>query len=413
MVAFTSRIEDLTRKDRRDLTKLLCRNPNENINRDWLQDQTFCLANFPKNMLRPSGIVGMVPRLVMALPWASPNAILCSTHKALNPQLIHRIFMELTAESTIYLTTLTEDEDDKDGWIQSFLYRMQKLNSLWMSPDSYRATFEAQPEDPRFEAVESGCEACIVASVGGSKTILCDLRAGMRGRRKRMTPAPLLTKLVDAWIDWNPDRSRIVRRSDELGQVIHRRRKETQRRRRARRHPSWESVETRSETVVNEDIHDVPEDKLVYDPRNEEQEYDFEGSIIDFYAHRMRGSGNLAGLHPALSASTVLLTNMGTFQPAPPPLPVRTVNHKPTYIESMYSEAGPSNANFATSNDNRRPSAAESVLRYPQFDMDTYRALVGDDSGSESDSGAGSDAREYDRSSRATKRTTWSAFQRG
>jgi hypothetical protein len=97
-----------------------------------------------------------------------------------------------------------------------------------MSTDAYRVTFQVMPHEARYEHIESGCEGCILAHIGGDGQILSDLRAALVGRKKKRRPAPGLLALVDEWIANSESEGEIIAMSDALGREIRKFRRELQ-----------------------------------------------------------------------------------------------------------------------------------------------------------------------------------------
>jgi len=294
-----------------------------------------------------------------------------------------------------------------------------------MSTELYRTAFQAMPNDPRFDRIPNGCEACIISAVGGSDRIISDLRAAMMGRRKRRQPRPTLTRLVDAWIDWTGRGSFIREESYTLGREIGRCRRGMQRARRARQNAIPEEV-AQSETLVDNELDNIQQDqdqeRYVYEPRTEQDQHDFEGSIIDFYANLM-STTNLSpnsaaasvmegSIHPAFS-SVVFLPETGTFLRHPPP---RThVPHPPQAYTNNSRDANPtataySESVYSTQEDERCRSPSQRNVDVHE----AYRTLTGRGEGEGEPEPEPEPARSrISRDWEAVDRTTrWSNFQK-
>jgi len=223
-------IEDLTPSDIEALTKLLFLTADTQPHPSWLADQAKLIGTFPPSLRRPSATI---LRLAMHLPFTPPKAVLCETHKPLNPHLIRRIFLQVSAECTTRLArlascTLPGCGDD----IKAFVKRVQCINSLWMSSEIYRTAFQVMPHEPRFDRLPGGCEACILASVAGRNGLLTDLRASVMGRKGRSKPAPKILALLEGWIGWTGHSKEIQQESDKVAKKIRHLRREMQRERR-------------------------------------------------------------------------------------------------------------------------------------------------------------------------------------
>lgn len=298
-------IEELTASDMELLTQLLSLNPNYPISQSWLHDQSHLISTFPPSLLKPSSLLS---RIALNLPFNPGRAKLCNAHKALNANLIHRIFLEVSVECTTHLQRLNENAH-LPAHLKSFVKRLHAVNSLWLSPELYRATFQPLPEDRRFGQAASDCEACILASIGGNRQILSDLRASLLGRRKRGHAHPSILTMVEAWIDWTGRGDIIRAESDVLGKEGGRCRRQMQKARRQMRNiengiadqveergPRYED-ESESVTLMDgehvrlDNEHNGREAKKVWveevvggEDTYRDERLDFEESIIDYYA---------------------------------------------------------------------------------------------------------------------------------
>jgi hypothetical protein len=378
-------IEDLTPEHLELLTQLLSFTPGYPINTDtsWLRDQTSLLSTFPPSLLKPSSIL---PRLAMGLLFSSWKATLCNTHKSLNPYLIHRIFLEVSAECTAHLERLLENDHHLPPHLQAFVRRMQALNGLWMSPKFYRSLFipwHVMPSDFRFDRIDSGCEACILASVGGNHQTLSDLRASILGRRKRDRPCTQLLEVVEAWIDWTGRGDIIRSESNMLGREIGKCRRQMQEARRLKRSNTVEGIlgydqewETGGETLIGWKTIRVKEAQAKQAGNRERQgdgRHGFEESIIDFYAKRMSTASlvhsvcTTEGLHEAFRELIVRDPIFGTFHPISP-------ERGDSVAPKAFSESLYSNNFLATRTDGRssekRAQSYQNLLKEPEDNED-------------------------------------------
>ncbi|KAH6681999.1 hypothetical protein B0J14DRAFT_680266 [Halenospora varia] len=215
---------------------------------EWLEEQKKGLKSLPFKLARPKWYTNPVRKAGNALNWTSKEAFLCEVHKKLNGQLIRRLFLQICAEVTTRLRQLV-----LHGYlpqhIMMHIVRLQCLNNLWMSPAMYEAVFKiTAPPTGEFDRVPSGCEACILAVIGGNRHALTDLRASMRGRGfrrrdrhgrlKTESAPPRLLRFVDAWIKQAGDEyvcNDIMDRSENLAHDIRKVMKEVRRERERRR----------------------------------------------------------------------------------------------------------------------------------------------------------------------------------
>ncbi len=378
-------IEDLSADDTEKLTQLLSLPPGTIPTRQWFREQTACLSNFPSSLLRPSSLLS---RAMSSLPWTPSKAHLCKTHKQLNPHLIRRIFLQVCEECTTRIARLNEDLNLPAN-LAAFVKRIHSINSLWMAPDLYRAAFNTAPLDERFVRMPDGCEACILAAIGGNYETLLDLRACMIGRKKKRAPTPRLLKLVDVWIDWSERRERIRAESDALGrevrhcrQALYEARKQSERNKKEGRmedHTPLLAQNTPNTPSSTTAVHDRFADGFEADARDtdESNEQNAENSVIDWYADVMSTTNRTNPLaqedhHPAFRDSIVFSPQTGTFVRAGPEASRPTANS-----ESMYSHP----ADGATSGRQQSTAGPESLTSEER--AAAYRRLVGIDESEE------------------------------
>jgi hypothetical protein len=384
-------IEDLTPPDMELLTQLLSLNPNYPISQNWLHDQSHLISTFPSPLLKLSSLLS---RMALNLPFSPGKAKLCNTHKALNAHLIHRIFLEVSAECTTHLQRLNENTH-LPAHLESLVKRLHAVNSLWLSPELYRAVFQPMPEDKRFDQAATGCEACILASIGGNHQILSDLRASLLGRRKRSRAHPPILKIVEAWIEWTGRGDDIRAESGVLGKEIGRCRRQMQKARRQMRRNIEDGIADQgeergtrygddSESVTSMDVESVllanenagmeAENFGVEEVEDGEKEtyrderHDFEEAIIDYYISRMSTVGSdshninrlAEGLQEGYRASIIFDPESGTFH--------RFATHAKAYTESAYS---------TDLNPHQRLSTVQHQGRESEKYAQSYQNLVG------------------------------------
>ncbi|KAF7948851.1 hypothetical protein EAE96_008033 [Botrytis aclada] len=332
------------------LTQLLTRPLGTRPTDSWLHDQAVLIRTFPPSLLHPksSGLISRVAASLTSLRLGETKAVLCDVHKPLNPYLTRKIFLELTAESTTRLRRLTVEVplEHLPVNVQEFVLRMKMLNSIWMQPEFYRQAYQVQPCDPRYERVPSGCEACILATVGGDRSIIRDLFASIWGRRKKNKQMEGWIDVVRAWASWQGDSEGLTHESQSLGREISRCRKHLQMLRRdARRerlagnHNPFDR-DSEAHTLLG---HDTPEG-------DKDEDGDIENEIIDFYANMMsrtslantssHDSHPAEGVHAAFR-DTVVFTD-GFFHNASRPIKGKspTLYSRSEYNTSQLSYSG-------------------------------------------------------------------------
>ncbi|RDW60018.1 hypothetical protein BP5796_11624 [Coleophoma crateriformis] len=328
-------IEDLTPRDAKLLAQLLSLR-EELPHKSWLADQAACIHDLPAQLRRPSTILRLVTRALD--PFRPQQACLCKAHKQLNAHLIHRLFLRLAAEATTRIATLRSNPYLPDE-VRLFVTRLEGVNSLWMTPDVYKAIFPALPESTCFVKVPSGCEACILSVVGGSHRAVTDFRASIHGRRKKRGTEAKLLVLVDAWIELSKDGEMIKAESERLGREIRRVRRQMQDARRQKRRNEVDAVIGKGRASSSGSGAAAEEDEVnEVSESNEGEEHDFEGSIIDFYASRIslttpgKSTNSIGAMYPDLGMNVVFDPVSGTSQRR-----LDSHNSSTVYSESNYS----------------------------------------------------------------------------
>jgi hypothetical protein len=90
------------------------------------------------------------------------------------------------------------------------------------------------PDEPRKEFVRSGCEACILARVGGDVQAVIDLRASCLGRTRKRRQKPRLLGIIEGWIGRSGERERVEEESYSICREVKEIRRDLQKERRQR-----------------------------------------------------------------------------------------------------------------------------------------------------------------------------------
>ncbi|KAL9485198.1 hypothetical protein ACSS6W_003987 [Trichoderma asperelloides] len=154
------------------------------------------------------------------------GAILCSAHEALDPRVIRsllwNIAYECTAETNKYRVlrikgrlevNLTEKEleqiDKQNCELNKWMDWINEISVLWLGEKKYRQLCRPTKTVYLPECVKTRCEACMLATVGGSIPYLTALRASllarqayktMKSKGKKAAPPPSLLRVIDSWI---------------------------------------------------------------------------------------------------------------------------------------------------------------------------------------------------------------------
>ncbi|CZT40295.1 uncharacterized protein RSE6_00147 [Rhynchosporium secalis] len=366
-----SLIEDLTPNEIEKLTQVLVLPPKTEPHPIWLKDQANLIPILPPKLRRSQSIL---PRLAMSIPFGTQKAHLCAAHKQLNPYLVRRIFLQVSAECTTRISRFVSNPYLPAN-IAIHVKALQTANSLWMSSDLYRVTFQCQPEEERFDRIASDCEACILAAVGGNLQILQDLRTSMLGRKKKSGKGLRLLPLVEGWIEWTGAGDRICEESDALARELRNCRRQMQEARRQKRrnkevgivnstplpHPPPDDSDMNS-SILNHDAAAAAFDFAFqeHDGANDDNDlnHDPEGSIIDYYANRLSYARETlnrpqdqTSIHPAFRSSLSLVfqyqthssSNSSTTRDRPlPPRPSNPTAYtdSETSLRNTYTHRG-------------------------------------------------------------------------
>lgn len=233
MTSTSSRwIEDLSKYQVEKLTQLLC-NPDGRITYDWLEEQEHAIKQrLPPSLKRPQTLAGRIYN-----KFARDKAVLCDRHRKLNSQLIRHIFSKLTEECTYRLRHFNDISDTLETSIEEWRQRMVALNSMWTERDTFRELFNVKRGDPHYTHVSSGCEACILAKVGGNLRILMDLYIAMSSRRNQKHYGdfmyPPMHRLLESWLDQEGNLENFFHASYDFTAHVRNVRKSEQKRRKA------------------------------------------------------------------------------------------------------------------------------------------------------------------------------------
>lgn len=215
----------------------------------WLAAQTRRAADLPRTLRRPQDWLARLSmaakRHLPALEDLVPQcAVLCAgAHRGLNPWLVRRAFFLISHEVTVgpaplrrYLAhpgrhnraepKLAAAAAETAAEVRALVDRLAATVALWMDAAAVGRLVD-DAGVVRFPRIGSECEACIVAAVGADAQTLCDLRAALLGRahtRTRKRKAPVLLRLVEAWIARfeGPLRDDVLRESERMGRVVKR-----------------------------------------------------------------------------------------------------------------------------------------------------------------------------------------------
>ncbi|KAK5989889.1 hypothetical protein PT974_08151 [Cladobotryum mycophilum] len=213
--------------------------------RKWLINQENRIRGLDSSLLRPKGLLS---RLAISmgkhkLPLCPARAAnLCAAHKAMDPRIVRNLLLLIADECTIQtnryrgLRLRQELPLSLDGWME----RLDFLTALWVGENRYEGIFKRKLKTPVPECATSGCEACILAVIGGSAVYLTDLRASLLARQAYLQKPnrgnvrePRLLRIVESWVSfYEASCQRVVRFCSEsiVGDIVDMRTKVRRRR---------------------------------------------------------------------------------------------------------------------------------------------------------------------------------------
>lgn len=208
-------LADVSDRALKELTSLLNMPPFVNIEKpgeEWLQAQKELIPKLNSSIRVPPNFLARLALRVNRyhrLPFFPQVAKLCWAHKGLDPRVIRNLTLLVGHECTLrtdrfraYRGLITFPNS-----VAVWLDRMDSVTAMWIGEFAFRKVFGYKAKMPAYHTVQSGCEACIMAVVGGRRQLLCDLRASMLARKARYHDKkykggkhPRLLRIVDAWI---------------------------------------------------------------------------------------------------------------------------------------------------------------------------------------------------------------------
>jgi hypothetical protein len=150
---------------------------------------------------------------------------LCALHRRLNAVTVHSLFKRLALEVGPNLNSLALRRQLLNAEQREIVVRLRELHALWLPAEEAFTTFGVPPPVGKWRFVHRGCEACILAHVGGAQDALLDLRTVLLSRtRTRLhigdVEAPTLLRFVEAWLKGLEVREAVLQRNWQDAQVL-------------------------------------------------------------------------------------------------------------------------------------------------------------------------------------------------
>ncbi|KAJ4420974.1 hypothetical protein N0V82_004016 [Gnomoniopsis sp. IMI 355080] len=252
MLHHPKHLSSLTPAEQNHLASLLTLFPDQltttgQPSQAWLATQAHLISTTIPTTLRAPR-TALARFLHSATSSNNPRAALCPAHSGLNSRLVRAVFSLLTAEVEHkratrplrrYLRHLGRYHTEKSGdgeLLRALMNRLAGVTALWLDPEEFARVNPGLWT--RHVLVEGGCEACVLALVGGDEGVLRDLGAVVAGRTHRRKAAPALGGLIAAWMVGMEGEGKMVKGERErLGRVVKRVRKAVWKHRRDKRRP--------------------------------------------------------------------------------------------------------------------------------------------------------------------------------
>jgi hypothetical protein len=322
---------NLTTEEIRHLTRILQLLPDADLIAYTTRVTTLLSSSSltPSRLKRPHRISAWFRR---STPSGSPSPPLCDLHSRLNAYTTHSLFTRLTFEVGRNLNSLVLHHQLLNAGQRELIERVRELHALWLSPTDYRKTFLQVPPPPTTENKWSfqceGCEACILARVGGDVGVLLDLRtvvlsrtktAGLHGRGNMKTPT--LLRFVEAWLEGLKVGGEVLEENWREAQALKRLRKEIWRERAKERYMCSDASEPEAQSSRVTQVGDVPDlyAAAASAIRGEKLDSDLENDIIGLYA----APNSTLDLPPLLAGSgtTVIVSERSSISNNKPSAP--------------------------------------------------------------------------------------------
>jgi hypothetical protein len=174
--------------------------------------------------------------------------------------------------------------------------RVRELHTLWLSPADYRKTILQAPPPPtgkKWPFQREGCEACILARVGGDAEVLLDLRTVMLSRTKtaelhgrRNVKIPTLLRFVETWLEGLGVGGEVLEENWREAQALKRLRKEIWQQRAMEGYTYGAALEPELQSSRVTQVGDVPDlyTAAAFPTKGEELDSDAENDIVGLYA---------------------------------------------------------------------------------------------------------------------------------
>lgn len=137
----------------------------------WLKEQTIRSQRLSPKLRRPSSVLG---RMKMGL-LQKTRANLCQAHEVLDPRLVRDVFEMFMNECLSRNDYLRDVPYSCEPHVKAWLGRLKAAAGIWLGPCR-----RGLPGAVVYPRLESRCEACMLAVIGGNERLLTDLFVSAR-----------------------------------------------------------------------------------------------------------------------------------------------------------------------------------------------------------------------------------------
>lgn len=243
------------------------------------------IAELPSSLRKP---VKTLPTLMHKLYLYTPkhkSEALCATHVSLNVALIHSLFNSIETEVTVHVRRFVEINaaEKVSECVKEWLVRVKMIETLLTLDNSMHRT-RLSTDVPRIARLESTCEACILALIGGRADVLIDLRNCIVSRQKRVGDFPRLLRYIEAWMAGFDNVNDLMQASSSMGVQVRNVRKFLHKNRQKQKHARAEKS-SRALKASEEDIHGAKWKQASEQNTGDDHgsTYDAEQSIFDMF----------------------------------------------------------------------------------------------------------------------------------
>ncbi|KAJ9298114.1 hypothetical protein DTO271G3_3719 [Paecilomyces variotii] len=183
------RLDDLSRDDIHALTKIL-HIDNTSATAPSVNNRIRNLIDALPPRLKSSFLLRLVPNSILC------HAAVCPLHNGMNRHIIHHVWMLIKREVTFHLDIMYAYPNVVGLEEKAILRNLRAVSGMWTPPSSEDSPLGA------WDFQTNRCEACMLARIGASPTILRNMRIVLlsRSQMRKGMRAPSLIPWVDAWI---------------------------------------------------------------------------------------------------------------------------------------------------------------------------------------------------------------------